>query len=314
MGDKHRKAATVVWLIGCMTLYGGEQWIQRELKATSNKSDDVEARIDAERTIVGLVGEQTGQNFAHMYLEHPAPRSSNSQFQNYVRRAKWIEHGRLPDGRYLVVLQAEILRTIQEFTIDVSNSSQEVAKIELRVLNSDYRWVYSKQDEVKFKDGVVDIRKTLLNCATMEDLFRRVDAIICVGMASSEGANVEEEARSRTRTTVLLNWIRQSSNESQPVSVANAFCLSLGRYKVKSRRSSSGEGDGVETSEQRKVVIIGITRKVGRSPSASALSDLIERELTREASQNADFPFNIANYSNFQFWSASEHPTESIEK
>jgi len=155
------------------------------------------------------------------------------------------------------------------------------AEIETVVLSNDFSWVFKSHTDVQRNGEPANIQQHLMSPGISEEIKKYSD-VIAVGAASSEGAETnptEESNRASYRADQLQLWIKEYVSTSIPV-----YRLSLGYYKDST--------PAIDTSEQRKIVIIGVVRK----DESIDLADALKRTLPNIVT----FPFALTKYSTFE--------------
>jgi len=105
-------------------------------------------------------------------------------------------------------------------------------------------------DYVEFHNRNIDIQDHL-STTGMQFRFKSVEDIICVGAASYEGTEEEENNRAKQRSEQLLVWVK----ESVPT-MANLYTLNLGQYNTCHNCNSP-----LDSAYQRRIILIGVTKK-----------------------------------------------------
>lgn len=153
--------------------------------------------------------------------------------------------------------------------------------IETIVLSNDYAWAFQSHTTVEREGQVADIRQHLMTPGISSEIAKYTD-VIAVGTASNEGAltnSTEEASRASRRADQLQLWIKEYVATSNPL-----HRLSLGYYKAEDLKKQS--------SDQRRVVIVGVLRKDPALDLREALKNSLPFIST--------FPFKLREYSSFE--------------
>jgi hypothetical protein len=162
----------------------------------------------------------------------------------------------------------------------IKDSNGLAAQIEMVVLSNDFSWVYRSSTDVQRHGVLADIKNHLMSPGISDEIKKYSD-IVAVGAASSEGTDVnamEESKRAVYRADQIQLWIKEYISTSIPV-----YKLSLGYFK--------GDKIARDTSEQRKIVIIGVIKKDQEINFENALRISLPDVKA--------FPFNLKEYSEF---------------
>lgn len=126
------------------------------------------------------------------------------------------------------------------------------------VLTQNFRWKYARNDQVTYPSSQVvrDVPTYLKN--HLSHLLRNAQDVISIGMASCEGDRPGEEKRAETRAEQLNIWVQQARPDNRP---RNYHIVNLGQYKKHDCQATNQPGED-ETSDQRRIVILYVTRKV----------------------------------------------------
>lgn len=152
------------------------------------------------------------------------------------------------------------------------------ANFVLAVLAQEDRWVYGDVDNLE-SGPVLDKLPSYL--AVLPELWNAKE-LVAVGTASEEGSRASEEARAIRRADNILKVLRPIAGQ-RPL-----YRLSLGQHDKGHR--------GSETSDQRRVILIGIQ---DREPLMTFLD--IKQCLRSKLGVYERFSFNIGDYSAFDF-------------
>ncbi len=164
---------------------------------------------------------------------------------------------------------------------EIQDSRGYRAEIETVVLSNDFSWEFGSHTSIQRKGEEADIKLHLMSPGVSSEIAKYAE-VVAVGAASMEGADVnpaEEASRASRRADQLQLWIKEYVGTSNPL-----YRLSLGYFK--------GATKSPDSSEQRKVVVIGIVRMDKRID----LSDALRTSLP----QVGTFPFALADYSEFE--------------
>lgn len=179
---------------------------------------------------------------------------------------------------------------INEIGVDKKNN---FAYFDYIYLSDDYSWKYESVDEIEkiLDDGeeiVIDLKLDLQSSNLKNHVSSRFSDIIAVGSASCEGDNDKENKRADIRSKQMALWIKEIFPDVNKPNKTILSTLSLGQY-------ASG-CSSYYNSSQRKLIIIGVTKKSFGVNIKQALKNVLSRN---------NSPMNPEYYSKFDF---SEKP------
>ena len=164
------------------------------------------------------------------------------------------------------------------------------AEFEVIILTQEFRWRYADANIVEF-DGVPQNIEPYLR--SLKNRVVKMDDLICVGTASYEGERGGEEIRASARADRLITWINKMLSPER--SMPNLWKLNLGKFISASKsRGLTPE----QTSEQRKVILIGVRNKDDNTDLRQALKDALMKESEpmlfdiKDYSKSVEFPLS----------------------
>lgn len=194
----------------------------------------------------------------------------------------------------LIFLQKDQPRTqenspsqIEDWTLsppkNITDEAGKSATIQLMVLSKDFSWVLESHTRVERNGQIIEDFKTKhLQTPGIAGAMLKYPEIIAVGAASSEGASHDperERERAQRRADELQLWIKESVSATTPL-----YSLSLGYF--------IGDTKTVDSTSQRKIVIIGVKEK---TPGIN-----LNNALRKALGSMETFPFKPKDYSEFE--------------
>jgi len=156
------------------------------------------------------------------------------------------------------------------------------------VLTQNFRWKFASMNEVTYptSQAIRDVPTYLK--AHLSYLLKDAQDVISIGMASCEGNGLGEESRAGIRAEMLSVWVHEARPDNRS---RNYHIVNLGQYKKHNCRAGKQFTES-ETSDQRRIVILYVTKKV----NIQGKQDLANRIL-RQLRANDDLLFNPDDYS-----------------
>lgn len=168
---------------------------------------------------------------------------------------------------------------------EVRDAKGKTGVIEIIVLSNDFSWAFQSHTKVEREGRDADIPQHLMTPGISSEIKKYTD-VIAVGAASNEGVSTnptEEANRAARRADQLQLWIKEY------VATSNSLHrLALGYYK--------GNDGNTQSSDQRRVVIVGVLKK----DQGLDLREALRTSLTIMST----FPFKLDEYSSFELQQA----------
>lgn len=163
-------------------------------------------------------------------------------------------------------------------------------EVDIDILSEQCRWVCGSSREIVQGGEPVDFDK-VMQAYVNTDQLKGISGIICVGAASSEGIQNNEEQRASDRMEYLINLVRNNiRNDTIPI-----YGFNIGQY-VGANNSQCSDN----TLDQRRIILFKVLKK-----DSLMSNELFERKLRtiliqKAADKSINFPIDIRKYSKFQ--------------
>jgi hypothetical protein len=142
------------------------------------------------------------------------------------------------------------------FAVSGKDRTGRVADFEIAVLTREFTWLRGSAEQLARNEQALspeDLSTLVFGPSTKAALIDSL-AVIAVGLASAEGAQVNEAERAQRRAATSLGWIAATVASAEPP--IQLWTLNLGQYRS-ACRADSGSND---TSWQRPYMMIAVRK------------------------------------------------------
>ncbi|MES2110864.1 MAG: hypothetical protein V4577_19060 [Bacteroidota bacterium] len=170
---------------------------------------------------------------------------------------------------------------------DSAPDGSVVLKVDIQILSKDYRWECLSKTQIE-GNNLPDINEIIKDYSDDRELKDAV-GIVCVGTASSEGNDLDEEDRAYGRAKTLVDIVKQNLISKKDIPVLG---LNFGRYN----RTIKGPCTDA-TINQRLIVIVKIIERSEKLTDEGLESSLRKLFVEKAANLNSRFPIDITQYT-----------------
>ncbi len=178
--------------------------------------------------------------------------------------------------------------------IETEDEKRRKGEFQLVVIDQEYHWLRGSEKKISGVGDIENFTAPFSNETFQAFVRNNFRDLICIGMASCEGENPEENRRGETRAENLTSRLTEAFDAASGLKI---YGLNLGKHKFD--REQCRELSDEARAAQRIVMLVGVTK---RSDPEVSVETALKSAMERMADSKQDLlPIDPADYLLFDF-------------